>query len=102
MKIDLDEIEVVNNSDARRFETRVGDYFAFIDYIPKGKNIIFTHTEVPGVLEGQGIASKMTYTALEYARANNLRVVPLCPFVEEYIRNHPEYQPLVRGADQQG
>lgn len=99
MKIDLDKLEVVNNTDARRFETRIGDYLALIDYIPSGQNIIFSHTEVPTLFEGQGVAGKMAHTALEYAKANNLKVIPSCPFIAAYIRKHPEYQPLVWGPD---
>ena len=98
MQINLDEVDVRNNQDARRFETKVGDYFALIDYIPAGSNIVFTHTEVPKVFEGQGVASKMAKTALEYAKENGLQVIPLCPFVAAYIRKHPEYQPLVWNA----
>lgn len=98
MDINLDEVEIRNNQDARRFETKVGDYFALIDYIPAGKNIVFTHTEVPKIFEGQGVASKMAKTALEYAKENNLQVIPLCPFVAGYIRKHPEYQSLVWNA----
>lgn len=97
MEIDLDKVEVINNSDARRFETRVGDYFALIDYMRAGNNIVFTHTEVPTIFEGQGVAGKMAKTALEYARDHDLKVIPLCPFVTSYIRRHPEYQPLVFG-----
>lgn len=97
MQINLDEIEVVNNTEARRFETRVGDYFALIDYMPAGDNIVFTHTEVPRIFEHQGVASKMAKTALDYAQANGMKVIPLCPFVAGYIRKHPEYQPLVWG-----
>jgi predicted GNAT family acetyltransferase len=99
MKIDLDKLEIVNNTHARRFETRIGDYFALINYDLSGQNIVFFHTEVPIPLEGQGIASKMAHTALEYARANNLKVIPSCPFIAAYIRKHPEYQPLVWGPD---
>lgn len=95
MSIDLDEIEVINNEDYRRFEARLGDYFALIDYVRAGSNIVFTHTEVPQLFKGQGVASKMARTALEYAKAHELKVVPLCPFVAGYIRQHPEYQSLV-------
>lgn len=95
MNIDLDSIKVVNNVDARRFEARIGDYFALIDYMQAGKNIVFTHTEVPKIFEGQGVASKIARNALDFARDNGFKVIPLCPFVSGYIRRHPEYQPLV-------
>jgi predicted GNAT family acetyltransferase len=28
--------------------------------------------------------------ALEFARERNLRVLPVCPFVADYMRRHPE------------
>jgi predicted GNAT family acetyltransferase len=61
-----------------------------------GEPIVFTHTGVPTVLEGRGIGSALARAGLEYARANNLEVVPLCSFVRSYIERKPEYQDLVR------
>ena len=88
-------VQVVNNTDARRFEAKLGDYFALIDYIPSGRNLVITHTEVPRIFEGQGVASKMARVALDYARDNELTVVPLCPFIADFIRKNPEYESLV-------
>ena len=98
MEIDIEQVNIVNNADARRFEARVGDYFGLIDYIRAGNNIVFTHTEVADALEGQGVGSKLARTALEYARDHDLKVIPLCPFVAAYIRRHSQYQPLVWGG----
>jgi predicted GNAT family acetyltransferase len=61
-----------------------------------GEPIVFTHTSVPAALEGRGIGSALAKAGLEYARANNLAVVPLCSFVRSYIERKPEYQDLVR------
>ncbi len=57
--------------------------------------IVFTHTGVPTALEGRGIGSALAKAGLDYARANNLEVVPLCSFVRGYIERKPEYQALV-------
>ena len=96
MKINLDNVEVVNNEADRRFEAQVGEYLAEINYVREEKLIIYTHTGVPEEISQQGIASKMARTALDYARDNELQVVPQCPFVAAYIRRHPQYQSLVR------
>ncbi len=58
--------------------------------------IVFTHTGVPSALEGRGIGGALAKAGLDYARANNLEVVPLCSFVRGYIERKPEYQSLVR------
>lgn len=97
MQINLEQVEVINNAEARRFEAWVDDDIAFIDYIPAKSNIVFSHTEVPKAFEGQGVASKLAKTALDYARDNELAIVPVCPFVTNYIRRHPDYQPFVFG-----
>lgn len=95
MQINLDEIEVVKNPEKRRFEAQVGAYLAHIDYIENEDNIVYVRTLVPTELEGHGIASKMARFVLDYARDNDLKVIPRCPFVAAYIKKHQEYQPLV-------
>ena len=36
--------------------------------------------------------------ALEYARQNDLTVIAICPFVQEYVGSHPEYQSFVTSS----
>ena len=95
MNVDLDNVIVENNEAAQRFEAKVDTYLALMHYRRAGEAIVFTHTEVPEELEGQGIAGRLARTALEYARARQLTVVPFCPFVASYIRRHHEYADLV-------
>ena len=95
MDIVTDDLEVIDNPAAGRFEIRAGHEVAFLMYARGDGAIAYTHTEVPPVLEGHGIAAKLTVYALDYARANGLEVVPLCPYVAEYIERHPAYRDLV-------
>ncbi len=88
-------LEIVNNKDLGRFEARIGEALAVAEYHSKGDVSIFTHTEVPESLEGQGVASALIKFALDDARANHFSAVPLCPFVAAYIRRHQEYRDLV-------
>jgi len=53
------------------------------------------HTEVPGDFEGQGVGSTLVKGAFEIVQAENLKIVPTCPFIAAYLRRHPEYQSLV-------
>lgn len=95
MNIDVNDLVVENNQAAQRFEARIDGQLAMAEYRLQGSTIIFTHTEVPAALEGQGIASKIVQTALDHARDQQQTVVPLCRFVTSFIRRHPEYVPLV-------
>jgi predicted GNAT family acetyltransferase len=89
------EINVKHNEKDGTFETEVDGGLAFVEYVLDGKSIRFTHTEVPKAAEGKGVAAAIAKAGLDYARSNDLRVVPLCAYVRGYIERHPEYSDLV-------
>ena len=99
MDLNLSEVTIIHNEEAHRFETQVDGLRAFLEYRRYPDRIVFTHTEVPPPLEGKGLAAKLAHMALDFARANHLRVVPLCPYVASYIRRHAEFQDLVSSDD---
>lgn len=55
-----------------------------------GNNLVVYHTEVHEKLRGQGIASKLLVEMVAYARKQNLKVVPLCPYVHGQFERHPD------------
>jgi uncharacterized protein len=54
-----------------------------------GENLVVYHTEVSDELRGQGIASKLLETMVDYARKNQLKVVALCPYVLAQFKKNP-------------
>jgi predicted GNAT family acetyltransferase len=78
-----------------RFEVRVQGYLCRLDYRLDGRIMNIHHTEVPGALEGQGIASALVQTAVDHARANGLKIRPLCSYVGAWMRRHPEHADLL-------
>lgn len=95
MQINNTPTDVVHNESNNRFEIKVGSLTAELTYQLRGGTIIFTHTGVPSMLEGQGLGSKLVRAGLEYAKAKGLKVKTLCWFVEGYIRRHPQVQELL-------
>jgi predicted GNAT family acetyltransferase len=89
------EPEVVHNAAAKRFEVALDGKVAFSKYLLAGNKLIIEHTEVPVELEGRGIAGRIVRTALDYVRAQGLKVLPLCPYAKAWIGRHPEYQDLL-------
>jgi hypothetical protein len=89
------DLPVVHNTAAKRFEISLDGQIAFSKYLLVGEKIIIEHTEVPVELEGRSIGSRIVRAALDYARAQKLKVMPLCPFTAGFIHRHPEYQDLV-------
>jgi predicted GNAT family acetyltransferase len=92
MTIDPNQIEVINNPAENRFEAIIDGKMAMVEYQIAGKNMIFTHTEVPREFEGLGVGGKMAKFVLDYAYENGYKVQALCPFIAAYVRRHPEYQ----------
>jgi uncharacterized protein len=54
------------------------------------QNLIVYHTQVSDELKGQGVASQLLETMVQYARENALKVVALCPYVRAQFERHPE------------
>jgi predicted GNAT family acetyltransferase len=72
-------------------DTRRGYFEAIEDGKEAGKmtytwagdsKFIIDHTEVNEEFNGQGVGKKLVMAAVEYARANNLKIIPLCPFAK--------------------
>lgn len=86
---------VRENPAHQRYELPTGRGLAFIDYRLDGRNVIMTHAEVPPELRGGGVGSALVKGALALVRERGAKVVPLCPFVEQYMRRHPHTQDLL-------
>ena len=72
-------------------DTRRGYFEAVEDEKQAGKmtytwagdsKFIIDHTEVNEEFNGKGVGKKLVMAAVEYARTNNLKIIPLCPFAK--------------------
>ncbi|WP_369054704.1 GNAT family N-acetyltransferase [Kineococcus terrestris] len=89
------DVTVTDEPERKRYEAHDGEVRAgFAAYALAGEMIVFTHTEVDPAFEGRGVGGALVRAALDDARARGLRVMPLCPFVEAWIRRHPDYADL--------
>jgi predicted GNAT family acetyltransferase len=88
-------LKVQHRPEASRFEVALGHGLGLCLYRRQGSTLVLTHTEVPASLQGRGIASVLVRAALDWARAEGLRVRPLCSYVAAYMRRHPETQDLL-------
>jgi hypothetical protein len=87
--------EIRDNKAEGRFEMNADGELAAAYYKREPGVIIFTHTETPLRLQGQGIASRLIRGALEASRAEGLKVVPRCSFVSAFMARHPEFNDLL-------
>lgn len=72
-------------------DTRKGYFEAIEDGKEAGKmtytwagdsKFIIDHTEVSPDFNGKGVGKKLVMAAVDYARANNVKIIPLCPFAK--------------------
>lgn len=90
---------VRDHSERQRYELEVDGGLAFIDYRREDHVVVMTHAEVPRALRGGGVGSALVRGALALVRERGDRVVPLCSFVEAYMRRHPEAHDLLASFD---
>lgn len=69
-----------------------GNKVAEMTYTSAGHDtIIIDHTQVYASLKGQAIGYKLLEYAVGYARANKLKIMPLCPFANAVFKKKREY-----------
>jgi predicted GNAT family acetyltransferase len=83
---------ITHNAAANRFEAEVPGGTAFLDYRIQGDRCYLLYVETPPAARGHGYAAAVTKAAIEWALEQNLKLVPICPFTDAYLRRHPEYQ----------
>jgi predicted GNAT family acetyltransferase len=85
-----DSADVIDNTDASRFELRADGWLAELAYHIRGHRLVLIHTEVPLELEGRGIGGRLVTAAVDRAAREGLTLVPLCPFARGWLERHPE------------
>ena len=87
--------EVQHSPEAKKFYIQVNGKEAHMAYrYQDDATVEYHHTYSPPELRGGGVAGKVVRAALEWARSQNLRVIPTCPYVAGFVRRHPEYQDI--------
>jgi hypothetical protein len=67
----------------------------FADYRERDGTVAIVHTEVVVARRNKGLGARLVRAALDDLRGRELKVIPSCPYVEVFIRRHPEYADLV-------
>ncbi len=85
---------VEHDPERQRFFIALTDGEAELFYAPFGDDILdLQHTEVPRSAQGQGVSDALVRGALAYAREHDFRVIATCPYVQRWLRKHPEERP---------
>lgn len=93
------QVEREGNNKKARFYIQIDNKkAAVLEYVYAGADkIILEHTGVDDQYAGQGLGKALVLEAVEYARRNGQKIIPLCPFAKaEFIKNN-EYRDVWYG-----
>ena len=57
--------------------------------------IIIDHTDVNDKYRGKNLGGQLLHKAVEYARINKLKIMPLCPFAKRVFEKKSEYSDVL-------
>ena len=78
------------------FYTENENKLAEMTYIWAGKEkMIIDHTEVDPVLKGKGVGNQLVAAAVEKARAEGFKILPLCTFAKAVIDKNESYKDVL-------
>lgn len=78
-------------------EGEEGDVKAELTYSKAGEDkIIIDHTEVSEKLRGDDIGTTLVEHAVDYARRNDLTIIPLCSFAKSVIEQDESLQDVLK------
>jgi predicted GNAT family acetyltransferase len=94
----LNALTIRNNPARQRFELLDGvAAVGQAAYVDDGDgHRIFYHTVVDEELSGQGLAGRLAAQALDETVAAGLMIVPVCPYIKNYLGKHPQYAESIR------
>jgi uncharacterized protein len=74
---------------------RDGKRLAEMTYTVAGSRVIIDHTTVDDALRGSGAGNELVKKAVEWARAEKRKLMPLCPFAKSVFDKTPDYRDVL-------
>jgi predicted GNAT family acetyltransferase len=85
-----DAITIDRNDETRRYELKLdGQLAGYAEFRTNPGRVTFTHTVVFPEHEGEGLGSRLAKFVLDDAVRRGDTIVPVCPFISAYLRQHP-------------
>lgn len=86
------ETRIVHEPDRSRYALSVdGQLVSVLDYASRPDSVSFTHTFTNPAYRGRGLAAELVSFAVDdVERSGGKRIVPMCWFVAEWFRAHPD------------
>ena len=87
--------DVRHDAGQHRFVISVDGIEGVLGYHNEGRLMVISHTDVPAVIGGRGVAGQLVRAAFEHARNEGWTVRPDCSYAAAWVKKHPEYASLL-------
>lgn len=71
-----------------------GKRVGLADFADRNDQRVFYHTEIDPAYGGRGLATILVEQALDEARGEGKRIVPVCSMIDTVLKKHPEYDDI--------
>jgi predicted GNAT family acetyltransferase len=90
-------LTVTDNPAKSRYELRDDDHLlGFTEYHERDDGVlVFPHTVITEPKRGAGYGGTLVRGALDDVRAKGRTIVAVCPFVQRFVEEHPDYRDLL-------
>jgi uncharacterized protein len=89
------ENKVIHEKENERFVIYLDGNEVYVEYTLEDKEINLYHTYTHPALRGKGLAALVVKAAFEFAKENNLKVIPTCSYVQAFVRKNEQFKELV-------
>ena len=89
------EEKVIHEKDNERFVIYTEGNEVYVEYSMRNGELDLHHTFTHPALREKGLAARVVRAAFEFAKENNLKVIPTCSYVQAFISKNNKYKELV-------
>jgi uncharacterized protein len=86
---------VSDNRERSRFELNEAGQIVFANYRRQNTTLLIPYVEAPPALRGTGASGRLMEGIMRIARAEGLKIVPLCGFASAWMRRHKQHRDLL-------
>lgn len=91
----MDQV-VTDKPDETRYELTIdGERVGLIDYVERDRARDLHHTEIDEQYSGRGLAGVLVAGAVADLRLKGLAMIPTCPYIQAWLRKHPDEWDIV-------
>lgn len=83
--------EFHDDPDGQRFVEAFEGGEVFADYAIRGQTRAILHVEADPALRGSGASGRFMAHLVEHARAEGLKLTPICGYAIAWLKRHPEH-----------